>query len=321
MRAVRAHPGAGSDARQAVQLSGLQRAVEAHEHLGVPGQLGDVGERRVVDQPVGVVRREQAGPPRRCRNAGSRRAAYAGGAGAARGAGRRPGSAPAGWSQSRTRRSGRGTPPSTTTRRSRGSGCAAPASRAGRSGRPARRRARPATGCGRGSRPRRPRPRAGPRRSRSAGPGRPPPRPPRAGRARARPRRAPCRSSASPSGPSSPRASHAVTRRAQAGAKSGGVTRHIIARGASRRRTWLRSSIGCGGFDRNTEVTRTGNPLHARNTARRAVKPATTKVLDNAAGPGNDSVVTPEAASRSLFPMEVPWTAITPGCSWRRPSS
>ena len=116
----------------------------------------------------------------------------------------------------------------------------------------------------------------------------------RAGRARARPRRAPCRSSASPSGPSSPAASHAVTRRAHAGAKSGGVTRHIIARGPSRRRTWSRSGIGCGGFDVTPKLTRTGNPLHARNTARRAVKPAATRVLDNAAGPGNDSVVAPE---------------------------
>ena len=56
----------------------------------------------------------------------------------------------------------------------------------------------------------------------------------------------------------------------------------------------------CGGR-RNTEVTRTGNSLHARNTARRAVKPPATKVLDNAAGPGTTASSHPRAASCSLF--------------------
>ena len=144
---------------------------------------------------------------------------------------------------------GRGTPPSTTTRRSRGSGCAAPASRAGRSGRPARRRARPGAGCGRGSRPRRPRRRAGRRRSRSAGPGRPAISPgAAAGRARARPRRGP--GAAAPRPRHRPRraASHAVTSRAQAGAKSGAVTG-----------TSSRSPVPSPG--RNTEVTRSREPV------------------------------------------------------------
>ncbi len=54
--------------------------------------------------------------------------------------------------------------------------------------------------------------------------------------------------------------------------------------------------------------------FHVRNMVRVAVKPAATKVLHNAAGPGIDSVVTPSAASRSLVLMEVLWTAITPSC-------
>ena len=80
MGAVRAHPRAAGG-RQPLELAVLQGPVGADVHVRVPGQLLDVRHDRVVDQAVRVVRREQAGPPRR------------------RHRGRQPGDAPGEWQQ------------------------------------------------------------------------------------------------------------------------------------------------------------------------------------------------------------------------------
>ena len=87
--AVPARPRARDRPGEPLELAGRQLAVGEHEHVGVPGQLRDVGHDVVVDQAVGVVEREQAGPPWAGRAAWSPGGATGGGAAAARGAGRR----------------------------------------------------------------------------------------------------------------------------------------------------------------------------------------------------------------------------------------
>ncbi len=62
--AVPAHPGPRDVRREPVELPRPEGAVEADEHVGVPRQLGDVRHHGVVDEPVGVVPREEAGPAR-----------------------------------------------------------------------------------------------------------------------------------------------------------------------------------------------------------------------------------------------------------------
>ena len=286
MAAVRAHPRSGRG-RQPIELAGLQRPVGQHEHVGVPGQLGDVRHDVVVDQPVRVVHREQAGPPRRLRLRVRRSRDRAGE-----------------WQQAAVpavdqvvhqRVDGglglvgrvevlRPVPPHVEVEaRVAQRSPAAPAEVVHGLGAALGLRLVVGEVAGLVDRVRR----AGRRRSRSAGPGRPRSRPPPAGPARAGPRRAPCAAEPRPRRPSSPRASHAVTRRAQA-ASNESVTRHHS--GAIERRT---------PSARNTEVTRTRNPLHARNTARRAVKPGATRVLDNAAGPAT-------TASSSREPRPAP---------------
>ena len=142
----------------------------------------DVRHDVVVDQPVRVVQREQARPPRRRRQRVAGRATPAGE--------RQQPAVPAVEQVVHQRVDGglrlvggvevlRPVPPHVEVEaRVAQRPPAAPAEVVDRLGA----RARPGPGCGRGSRPRRRRPRAGPPRSRSAGPGRPRPRPPRAGR-------------------------------------------------------------------------------------------------------------------------------------------
>ena len=199
---VRAHPRPGREptAARAGRAAATRRRRRTRRRAGPARRRTPRRSRR----PARPGRTSRTGRPAAAARPSSTSVARpAGGAAAARGAGRRAGSAPAGWWRSRTRRWGRGTPPSTTTRRSRGSGCAAPASPAGRSGRPARRRARPGLVVGEvaGLVDRAGQPDHGDLAAPALADRRP--RPPRAGRGRARPRRAPA--AAAPPPAASPR--------------------------------------------------------------------------------------------------------------------
>ena len=134
--AVRDAPRPGHDAVEPVQLAGLEHPVGDVEDVGVPGELGEVVHDVVVDEPVGVVAGEQAGPAddlaRGVRRGRAGRARLRE-RGEARVATRRAGSAAAGRPP---RRSGRGGWPSSARGRSAGWGRAGCASRSRRSGGP-----------------------------------------------------------------------------------------------------------------------------------------------------------------------------------------
>ena len=59
---MRHAPGTGDDPVEPGELAGLEHPVGDVEDVRVPGELGEVVDDVVVDQPVGVVAREQAGP-------------------------------------------------------------------------------------------------------------------------------------------------------------------------------------------------------------------------------------------------------------------